>query len=292
MVTNSSTDTPTGASGTILQGQGIGTATAFSTATYPSTTTAQQLLYSTATNTVGELTTANSKLPATNSSGTLAMRAFSVVTQTFTSNGTYTPTPGMLYCVVEVVGGGGGGGGTSTTGATTVSNGSGGGGGGYCRKTISAATIGASQAVTVGAGGTAGAVGGGTGGTGGTSSLGALLQATGGAGGIGSSAGTSAGSIGGSAGVGSGGDLNASGQVGGFSQGNNSLAFQWGGTGGNSIFGGGPQGRIGGGGQEAGTAGLNYGSGGSGGFTWLSSTQVTGGAGAPGIVIVTEYVIA
>ena len=34
----------------------------------------------------------------------------SVVVQTFTGSGTYTPTTGMLYCTIEVVGGGGGGG--------------------------------------------------------------------------------------------------------------------------------------------------------------------------------------
>jgi hypothetical protein len=54
-----------------------------------------------------------------NSSGTLAMRAFRVVTQVFTSTGanTYTPTAGMLYCIVEVLGGGGGSGGTPAAAA-------------------------------------------------------------------------------------------------------------------------------------------------------------------------------
>lgn len=39
MVTNNSANNATGASGTVLQGQGVGTASAFSTATYPSTAT-------------------------------------------------------------------------------------------------------------------------------------------------------------------------------------------------------------------------------------------------------------
>jgi len=39
MVTNNGCDEPTAASGKVLQGQGIGTANAFSTATYPSTAT-------------------------------------------------------------------------------------------------------------------------------------------------------------------------------------------------------------------------------------------------------------
>lgn len=55
MVTNNSINEPTAASGTILQGQGVGTTSTFSTATYPSTTTSQQPLYSSATNTVSGL---------------------------------------------------------------------------------------------------------------------------------------------------------------------------------------------------------------------------------------------
>src|SRR5689334_610710 len=83
MATNSPANIPTAASGKVLQGQGVGTANDFSTATYPSTatgtgtilradgtnwaatsatypttTTANQLLYSSATNTVGGLTSA------------------------------------------------------------------------------------------------------------------------------------------------------------------------------------------------------------------------------------------
>lgn len=81
MVTNNAVNEPTGASGTVLQGQGVGTASSFSTATfpstatstgtvlradgtnwsattatYPTTTTSQQILYSSAANTVGGLT--------------------------------------------------------------------------------------------------------------------------------------------------------------------------------------------------------------------------------------------
>ena len=40
-----------------------------------------------------------------------------VVTQTFTSSGTYTPTAGMVFCIVEVQAGGGGGGGTNSASA-------------------------------------------------------------------------------------------------------------------------------------------------------------------------------
>ena len=54
----------------------------------------------------------------------------SVSMRIFTSSGTYTPTSGMLYCLVECVGGGGGGGGASG-GASQSAGASGGGGGGY-----------------------------------------------------------------------------------------------------------------------------------------------------------------
>ena len=143
--------------GTILRADG--TNWSATTATYPATTTSQQILYSTAANTVGQLTTANSSLAATNSSGTLAMRALSVVTQVFTGTGTYTPTTGMLYCQVICLGGGGAGGGAASTGATTTAEGGGGGSGEYAVGVFSASTIGASQSVTIGAGGTAGTAG-------------------------------------------------------------------------------------------------------------------------------------
>jgi hypothetical protein len=125
------------------------------------------------------------------STGTVATTAITqVVIQTFAANGTYTPTTGMKYCTVEIVGGGGGSGGTAGTAGQSASSSSG-GGGGYCRKTYTAANIGASAAVVIGAGGTAGASGNNTGGTGVSSTFtpagtGATLTATGGTGGQGS----------------------------------------------------------------------------------------------------------
>lgn len=50
--------------------------------------------------------TGNSKVVASNSSGTFSTLALSVAIQTFTGSGTYTPTSGMLYCVTEILGGG------------------------------------------------------------------------------------------------------------------------------------------------------------------------------------------
>src|SRR6185369_12790577 len=102
-----------------------------------------------------------------------ANRIGKVLKQIFTSSGTYTPTTGMLYCIVECVGGGGGGGGVTGT-ASQIYQGGGGGSGGYSRLIASAATIGASQTVTIGAAGTAGASGSNNGGAGGDTSVGSL----------------------------------------------------------------------------------------------------------------------
>lgn len=110
----------------------------------------------------------------------------------FTSSGTYNATPGMTKCdVFLVAGGGGGGGGALQSASAACSGGGGGGGGGVATYTFTAAQIGASQAVTIGPGGTAGgpaATGstpGGTGGIGANSQFGSLTKAIGGGGGAG-----------------------------------------------------------------------------------------------------------
>ncbi len=59
----------TGPLNTVLQGRGIGVAASFSSATYPQTTTINQILYSSAANTVSELATANNATLVTNGSG-------------------------------------------------------------------------------------------------------------------------------------------------------------------------------------------------------------------------------
>jgi hypothetical protein len=275
--------------GTILRADG--TNWVATTATYPTTTTSQQILYSTAANVVGQLTTANSAFPATDSSGTLAMRALSVVVQIFTSTGTYTPTSGMQYCMIEVVGSGGGSGGCAITGAATSAVSAGGGGGEYARGVFSAATIGASKAVTVGNAGTAGTAGNNAGGTGGTVNVTTLITAIGGGGGAGSAAtGAGAGNsnLGGIGGTGgTGGDFRAAGSPGGNGYSSFGL-FGGAGYGGASFLGGGGQGRIA---VAAGFAGTAYGSGG-GGTSAFNQVAQAGAAGAKGIVIITEYVIA
>lgn len=272
--------------GTILRADG--TNWVATTATYPNTTTSQQILYSTADNVVGQLTTANSKLPATNSSGTLAMRAFSVVTQTFSASGTYTPTTGMLYCKVRIVGGGGGGGGAAATTGAQTSVGSGGGAGEYAEGTFSAATVGASQTVTIGAAGAANS--GAAGGNGGTSSLGALITCGGGTGGVtGAAAGVVniTGSLGGTGG--SGGSFRSPGRKGYSSTGATASVNLIGGEGGDSQFG---TGGLGAASNAAGVAALGYGSGGSGALNFTSQSARSGGAGTAGLIVIDEYVIA
>lgn len=218
-----------------------------------------------------------------------------IVTQVFTGSGTYTPTANMKYCIVEIVGGGGGGGASSKTSGTNVSGGGGGGAGGYARKVFSSVTIGASQAVTIGAGGTAGAVSGGTGGTGGTSSFGALLQATGGGGGQGSGNGVGALALGGNGGQGSLGDINLAGAPGCNSWGYGTTGFIQvsSGNGGGSFYGAGGKQNVAYFNQDAaGNPGKNYGSGGSGAVCAGSNTSSAraGGAGSAGLCVITEYI--
>ncbi len=196
----------------------------------------------------------------------------SVVTvkrQVFAASGTYTPSAGMLYCDAEVLGGGGAGG----AGSGGNNQASGGGAGGYAKKVISAATIGASQTITIGAGGAAIAGGAGTGTTGGTSSMGAIVSANGGTGG--SNGSTQPGGLGGTA---SGGDINMQGYQG-----------SWSFNSGSGISGAGANSQYGSGGQAqlvagAGNTGSGYGAGGSGSFG-----NNTSGAGTGGIIVITEY---
>ena len=102
--------------------------------------------------------------------------------RTFTSSGTYTPTAGTKFVVVEVQGGGGGSGGVPATGPSSVAASGAGGAGAYAKAYITSGFSGVS--VTVGAGGAAGTSGGGDGGTGGTSSFGSLVSCPGGTGGV------------------------------------------------------------------------------------------------------------
>lgn len=210
--------------------------------------------------------------------------------QTFTSSGTYTPTSGMKYCIVELIGGGGGGGGAALTSAAQCAAAGGGAGGQYARMFFSAATIGASQTVTVGTGGTAGAATPANGGTGVTSVFGAFFQASGGNGGALSNATTTMEVALGGAGsaTGGGGTITTSGSPGGLGIAIfNVTAMIATGAGGASALGGGGVAKNA---SAAGATGLNYGGGGSGAGSANNGSGSAGGAGAPGICIVTEFI--
>ncbi len=252
------------------------------------TSTQTPIAYSVAQGGTGLTTIGNSKVLASNSSGTLAARAFSVVRQIFTSTGTYTPTSGMLFCDVIVIGSGGAGGGCPITGASQVSCGGGAGAGEYAQGIFSAASVGASKAVTINASGTVNS--GATGGNGGTNSLGVLITAGGGSGGVAGTAGAVSAGSGGAGGTGgSGGDFRAQGNTGMSSFNNFASTFIYAGQGGSSQFGSGGLNHLA---VASGTAAVGYGSGGSGANNGQNTAAKSGGAGTNGIVIVTEYVIA
>lgn len=208
--------------------------------------------------------------------------------QVFAASGTYTPTAGMKYCIVEAVGGGAGGGGGAGA-ASQGSAGGGGGGGAYSRAKITAAQIGASQVVTIGAAGAGGAAGNNTGTGGGATSLGVLVVANGGSGGSGcaSSAGYVAaqGGLGGVLGTG---DFKGQGMNGGIGYANG-LVHGQSGFGAGSILGGGGQSNLSAGaGSVAGAVGTGYGGGGGGG-NQSNGTAVAGGAGTIGYMTITEF---
>lgn len=202
--------------------------------------------------------------------------------QTFNSSGTYTPSTGMLFCDVELYGGGGGGGGA--VGGSGGGGAGGGGAGGYCRKLFTAAQIGASQTVTVGAAGTGAAAGNNTGGAGGNSLFGSYLAANGGNGGSGAASNSAVGSAnnGGGGGQATGGDVNLQGATGGVGMGFGSIGAIGGAGGGTLIGHGGGQSinNTGNGGTGAGAAG--------GGASALGTSEA-GGSAYQGFCFITEY---
>lgn len=212
--------------------------------------------------------------------------------QLFTGSGTYTPTPGLSYGLIIASGGGGGGGGAASTDASADVASGGGGAGGTAIRILTSAQIGSSQTVTIGAAGAAGTSAGGDGGAGGDTTFGSFITATGGAGGTGlANAGNNVDSIGGSGGSPTGGDFNLQGGDG--HGGVCGATTKYGGSGGGSFWGGGPQGarNLTSGTGVAGRVGTSAGTGGSGAcsINQNSATGVAGGAGAAGVVMVLEF---
>lgn len=213
--------------------------------------------------------------------------------QKFTANGTYTPDANLLYAIVEGVGGGAGGGGAAGT-LTAFFGAGGGGSGAYSRLIVDKATIGASQAVTIGAGGAGGAAGSNNGSVGGDTSLGSILIAKGGSGGLfGSVAQTGAGGAGGST-TGGVGDIVSAGDPGSpsiYNNGSSAAGITPGGNGGSAALGGGgaPGPAFTGSAATAGTAGTGFGSGGSGAVASNTVSTAAGGAGSGGLIFITEF---
>lgn len=119
MVTNNAADNATGAANTVLQGQGVGTTSAFSTATYPASTTISQFLYSSSANVVAGLATANSATIVTSSTGVPAMTASLTNGQIVIGSSAATPTPGTITAGLGV---------TVTNGAASITIATSGGG--------------------------------------------------------------------------------------------------------------------------------------------------------------------
>jgi len=229
---------------------------------------------------------------------------FDVVTRIYAAGDTWTKPSGLLFVEVELVGGGGGSGkaeATSVSGAIVVSGS--GGGGAYARKRVDAGDLSGTETVTVGAAGAAGTVS--SGGDGGTSSFGTHCLAVGGIGGDGASRSTAGftyaqGALGGNS-ASCVGDITLSGQSvprTSFSQPNpTTIATP---KGGDSYFGKGARGTIftitasaGSTGAGASPLGNAYGAGASGAFAYRDASNVSanGAAGAPGLVIVKEYIM-
>lgn len=211
-----------------------------------------------------------------------------VQTLYYTNDGTFEKDnyPWLRAIRVKVQAGGGGGGGADATGPGAASMGAGGGGGGYAESFLTVDALAASEIVTVGAGG-AGGTGANNGSKGGNSSFGSLVVAEGGAGGGYVSGLTSNATFngGGAGGVGIAGQLLTGGTAGEGATRIPLIAF--GGTGGSSMMGGGGRGGTT---NANGASGQNYGGGGGGARNHENqATERTGGAGAPGIVIVELY---
>lgn len=217
--------------------------------------------------------------------GTPAGSGISTVThQAFVANGTYTPTSGMKYCIIECWGAGGGGGGTVGIGVNLYLAAAGGGAGGYSRIVVTAATVGASQTVTIGTLGAGGTAGANAGNAGTDTSVGSICIGKGGSGG----ATGGGGALGGAGGIAGTGDITGTGMPGfpGGSMSTLTVSIPIGG-GGSSLVGGGGGARLT---QGTGNAGSGLGSGGAGGASNNGGGTAAGGAGTAGYVYITEFV--
>lgn len=200
----------------------------------------------------------------------------------------YEPAADVAAIFVEGIGAGGGGGGASAAGGVARA-GLGGAAGGYFNAFIENPEP--TYAVGIGAAGIGGPAGQNAGTAGGTTTFGPVMSATGGGGGASSGSTASSVVLGSTlAGIGSGGDINMEGQ--GSVPGVKLSADQrMGGGGGSTRYGTGAPNRVGttSASNTFGLPGTGYGSGGGGGIS-STTTDQPGGDGAPGVVVVWEYV--
>lgn len=87
---------PSSTTGQVLQSQGSSADPAFSTATYPSTTTANQILYSSSSNVVGQITAANNSTLITNASGVPSLASMATNGGLLIGSGAGLPVVGTL----------------------------------------------------------------------------------------------------------------------------------------------------------------------------------------------------
>jgi hypothetical protein len=217
-------------------------------------------------------------------------RPLSMANHTFTTSGTYTPGAGMAFVLVRLIGGGGGGGGAAAS-PSGVSSGGGGDAGGYAEAILTAAQVGASQTVTIGAGGTGGVTGNNQGGTGGTTSLGTLVRATGGTGGTGAAA-NQTGQTGGTPGSGNIGDIQLIGSAGsaGMACGITSVRGPSGTGGAAALLSGTTPGVVSGAAAATnGNGASSFGAGGAGGQVNGSASTAAGGVGGQGYLTIIEF---
>ena len=267
---------PSATAGQVLQSGGASADPSYSTATYPSTA-----------GTNGNVLTSNGTnwTSVAPSSGGIS----TVTGQRVTATGafTYTPTSGMKYVIVELVGGGGGSGAVPVGVAAAAS---GGGGAGYARFILTAAQVGASLTGSVGAGGTGGAAGNNNGNAGASTTLATSspwTAAGGGAGLVGATNTFKAGGAGGTVTTGTGTVLvTTTGSAGG--TGFNISTLYTGGSGGNSHLGfGAVSNELAPGSSSVGISGTLYGSGASGAVGL--GVAIAGADGTAGIAIFTEF---
>lgn len=219
-----------------------------------------------------------------------------IKTTVFTaSDPTWAPDAATKALKVTVTGAGGGGGGIDPPAGPTVVAGVGGSGGagGSAILTVNG-VIASTYAVVVGAAGSAGAAGA-SGGAGGDSTFNGtgigIVTGSGGSPGAGSVGGSGySANAGGGGGSASGGDISNPGGDGGHGVSDVEASttgriFSFGGGGG-SFWGGGPSGVFF---DSNGATGISKGVGGSGAASATNLTPHTGGAGAPGVVVVEEY---